>query len=34
MIATAINVARYVAWKNERPLAKTRTCAFAALAAA
>lgn len=34
MIATAINVARYVAWKNERPLAKTRTGAFAALVTA
>ena len=34
LIAVAINLARFVAWINEVPLAKTRTSAFAALAGA
>jgi transposase len=31
-IAAAINIARIVAWLDERPRAKTRTSRFAALA--
>jgi transposase len=34
LIAVAINLARFVAWINEVPLAETRTSAFAALASA
>jgi hypothetical protein len=34
LIAVAINLARFVAWITEVPLAATRTSAFAALATA
>jgi transposase len=34
IIATAINLVRVLAWLEERPLAKTRTSKFAALALA
>ena len=34
LIAVALNLARFVAWITEVPLAETRTSAFAALASA